>query len=147
MSDQLFWLDAATFDDPHQHRNSVGIDQSGAQGDVLDPQVLQLELAAYFADQPFESTDQKVDADLANMGAQIHEQSCEKCHSDGDSLVLDDAGILAGQWKGYLISTLQDYKNGDRWQPEKMQPATNALSEKDIKALAEYYAREGKKIG
>ena len=59
--------------------------------------------------------------------------------------MLDDAGILAGQWKGYLISTLQDYKNGDRWQPEKMQPATTALGEKDIQALAEYYAREGKK--
>ncbi|AXS84209.1 c-type cytochrome [Marinobacter sp. Arc7-DN-1] len=103
------------------------------------------ELAAYFADQPFESADQKVDEDLASMGAQIHQQSCEKCHSDGGSLVLDDAGILAGQWKGYLISTLQDYKNGDRWQPEKMQPATTALSEKDIQALAEYYAREGKK--
>lgn len=103
------------------------------------------ELAAYFAEQPFESADQEVDEDLAGMGAQIHEQRCEKCHSDGGSLALDDAGILAGQWKTYLVRTLQNYKNGERWQPEKMQPAIEALGEKDINALAEYYAREGKK--
>ncbi len=103
------------------------------------------ELAAYFADQPFESADQKVDEDLAGMGAQIHEQRCQKCHSDGGSLALDDAGILAGQWKAYLVRAMQDYKAGDRWQPEKMQPAMEALSENDITALAEYYAREGKK--
>jgi len=101
--------------------------------------------AAYFAEQPFESADQEVDEDLAGMGAQIHEQRCEKCHSDGGSLALDDAGILAGQWKTYLVRTLQNYKNGERWQPEKMQPAIEALGEKDINALAEYYAREGKK--
>ncbi|MCR8916176.1 cytochrome c-553 [Marinobacter panjinensis] len=103
------------------------------------------ELAAYFAEQPFKSADQKVDEELAGMGAQIHEQRCEKCHSDSGSLALDDAGILAGQWKAYLVRTMQDYKNGDRWQPEKMQPAMEALSEKDIQALAEHYAREGKK--
>ncbi|WP_404362790.1 c-type cytochrome [Marinobacter sp.] len=102
------------------------------------------ELAAYFSDKPFQSADQKFDADLAKMGAQIHEQRCEKCHSDAGSLALDDAGILAGQWKAYLVRTMNDYKKGDRWQPEKMQPAMEALSEKDIRALAEYYAREGK---
>lgn len=104
-----------------------------------------IELAAYFADQPFQSADQTFDEDLAKVGAQIQEQRCAKCHSDGGSLALDDAGILAGQWKAYLISALNDYKNGERWQPEKMGPAIEALSEQDIKALAEYYAREGNK--
>lgn len=103
------------------------------------------ELSAYFADQPFQSAEQKVDEDLAGMGAQIHEQRCEKCHSNAGSLALDDAGMLAGQWKKYLISTLQDYKKGERWQPEKMKPAIESLSDKDIKALAEFYAREGNK--
>lgn len=104
-----------------------------------------IEIAAYFADQPFQSADQTFDEDLAKRGAQIQEQRCAKCHSDGGSLALDDAGILAGQWKAYLISAMNDYKNGDRWQPEKMGPAIEALSEQDIKALAEYYAREGNK--
>lgn len=125
-----------------EEHKGIAEDHCDLAKELSDKQIA--ELAAYFADQPFESADQQVDEDLASMGAQIHDLRCQKCHSDGGSLALDDSGILAGQWKAYLVRTMQDYKAGDRWQPEKMQPAIEALSENDIMALAEYYARTGK---
>lgn len=102
----------------------------------------QIEIAAYFAEQPFKPAQQDVDEELASKGASIHEANCERCHSDAGSLALDDAGILAGQWKHYLIEQFEYYKAGTRWQPEKMQTEMD-LSEDEMKALAEFYAREG----
>lgn len=104
----------------------------------------QIEVAAYFASKPFKPAQQEVDEELAGKGASIHEANCERCHSDGGSLALDDAGILAGQWKHYLIEQFEYYKEDKRWQPEKMQPEMD-LSEEEMKALAEFYAREGLK--
>ncbi|MDT8409178.1 MAG: c-type cytochrome [Wenzhouxiangellaceae bacterium] len=101
------------------------------------------ELAEYYASQPFKPAEQEFDAALADQGESIHAKSCDRCHSDAGSLALDDAGILAGQWKPYLMEQLEYYKAGERWQPEKMAPATEDLSEQDMKALVEYYTREG----
>lgn len=100
-------------------------------------------LAEYYGSQPFQPADQPVDQALAEKGASIHNRSCDKCHAEGGSLKLDDAGILAGQWKPYLIEQMEYFRNGDRWQPEKMQPKMEELSEQDIKALAEFYASQG----
>lgn len=102
----------------------------------------QIEVAAYFASQPFKPAQQEVDEELAGQGASIHEANCERCHSDGGSLALDDAGILAGQWKHYLVEQFEYYKADKRWQPEKMQPEMD-LDESEMQALAEFYAREG----
>lgn len=102
-----------------------------------------VELAEYFASQPFAPADQPFDQALAEQGESIHERNCDKCHTEGGSLDLDDAGILAGQWKPYLIEQMKFFKAGERWQPEKMQPKMEELSEADIEALAEYYASQG----
>lgn len=104
----------------------------------------QIEVAAYFASRSFKPAQQEVDEELAARGASIHEANCERCHSDGGSLALDDAGILSGQWKHYLIEQFEYYKADKRWQPEKMKPEMN-LDEEQMRALAEYYAREGLK--
>ena len=101
------------------------------------------ELSQYFADQTFRPADQAFDAALAETGATIHERQCDKCHTEAGTFTLDDAGILAGQWKKYLMGEMQSYRAGERWQPEKMQPKMDELSEDDVKALVEYYAREG----
>lgn len=105
----------------------------------------QIEVAAYFSGKPFKPAEQEVDEELAAKGASIHEASCERCHSDAGSLALDDAGILAGQWKHYLMHQFRYYKNEERWQPEKMTPEMVDLSDEDMKALAEFYASEGPK--
>jgi len=102
-----------------------------------------LAAAEYYAAQPYSPADQPVDAALAERGAAIHERNCDKCHTEGGSLDLDDAGILAGQWKPYFVEQMQAFQSGDRWQPEKMQPKVDELSADDIKALAEYYAGQG----
>lgn len=104
----------------------------------------QIEVAGYFSEQPFKPAQQSVDAELAGKGASIHEANCERCHSDAGSLALDDAGILAGQWKHYLIEQFEYYKADKRWQPEKMKPEMD-LGEDEMNALAEYYASEGLK--
>lgn len=101
------------------------------------------DLATHFAGQTFSPADQPIDQALADKGASIHKRSCDKCHAEGGSLKLDDAGILAGQWKPYLLKQLRHYKAGERWQPEKMEPEMKKLSEEDMKALAEYYAGQG----
>lgn len=100
-------------------------------------------LAGYFSKLPHQSAEQSVDAALAQTGKAIHEQSCDRCHAEGGSLALDDAGILAGQWRPYLIRTLKSFRADERWQEEKMAEATSELSDDDIKALAEYYVSEG----
>jgi len=101
-------------------------------------------IADYFAAKPFVAADQEFDASMAEKGKSIHEANCERCHTEGGSLALDDAGILAGQWKPYLMEQLEHYKAEKRWQPEKMQPETAKLSDEDMKALVEFYASEGK---
>lgn len=100
------------------------------------------EVSAYFADQDFVAADQPVDATLAAKGKALHEQRCELCHSDGGSFAGDDAGLLAGQWKPYLLATLAEYRSGKRVEPEKMKPQTAALSDDEIKALVEFYASQ-----
>lgn len=101
------------------------------------------ELAAYYASLPVTAPQQEVDEALADRGKSIHTASCDRCHTDGGSLALDDAGILAVQWKQYLLEQFQHYQQGERWQPEKMQPEMDKLSAEDMQALAEFYAREG----
>lgn len=104
-----------------------------------------VEIAGYFSRQPFAAADQEIDEGLAQRGASIHAADCKSCHTESGGLALDDAGILAGQWKHYLMEQFEYYKAGKRWQPEKMQPVMEKLEEEDMKALAEFYAREGLK--
>lgn len=102
-------------------------------------------LSEYYAEKPFVPADQEYDAELAAKGAKIHDRNCQKCHSEGGSLAFDDAGILAGQWKHYLRESFAEYRKDERWQPEKMKPKMEELTDADTRALIEYYAHEGKK--
>lgn len=99
-------------------------------------------LADYFADKPFVVPDQEVDAALAAQGEKLHNAHCSKCHSEGGGLDFDDAGILAGQWRPYLRQTFREYLAHERWQPEKMTPKMDQLSEDDVDALIEYYVSQ-----
>jgi len=87
--------------------------------------------------------EQDCDADLAATGEGIHKTACEKCHSDAGSVKDDEAGILAGQPKAYIIAQLKHYRADER-PPAEMQKPAHGLSDDDITALAEFYAREGK---
>ena len=66
---------------------------------------------------------------------------CAACHGlDGNS-VLPIYPILAGQTSRYLYLQLRDFQEGRR-QNEMMTPMVAGLSRDDMRALADYYARQ-----
>ncbi|HEY0721503.1 MAG TPA: c-type cytochrome [Gammaproteobacteria bacterium] len=97
------------------------------------------ELADYFSGKKFVSAKQPFEAAKAKHGKQVHERSCEKCHSEGGTESEDDTGRLAGQWKSYLELSLKQFKNGERTMPKKMKPKIEALGAEDMDALVHFY--------
>lgn len=99
------------------------------------------ELAAHYAALTFKPMKQPFDAALAKTGEKLHaDAKCEKCHTEGGSVAEDEASLLAGQPKAYILSSLQEVKAGKRTVDEKMDKSIAAMSDADLKALAEYYA-------
>lgn len=96
----------------------------------------------HYSSQAFKPVKQDFDAQLAAKGKAIHDSYCERCHTEGGSVAEDDSSILSGQWKGYLIEEMNNYKNGSRTGDKKMSEAMKPLSAEHIKALAEYYASQ-----
>ena len=107
----------------------------------LDDAMLE-DLAAYYFELPFVAAQQEFDAGLAAAGKAVHEAQCGKCHSDGGSNPDDEAGILAGQWMGYLENAFKQYASGERDQPKQMKEKLDALSADDITALVHFYASQ-----
>ena len=100
------------------------------------------EIAAYYFELPFVPAKQDFDAALAATGKGVHDSLCEKCHSDGGSNADDEAGILAGQWMGYLEATFAEYASGAREQDKSMKDKMDQLSAEDTKALLHFYASQ-----
>ena len=100
------------------------------------------ELAAYYFELPFVAAQQEFDAGLAAAGKAVHDEACDKCHSDGGANPDDEAGIIAGQWMGYLEATFAEYASGARSQDKKMKEKMDALSDADTTALIHYYASQ-----
>lgn len=100
------------------------------------------EVAAYYFELPFVPAKQEFNESLAATGKDIHDEHCDRCHSEGGTNPDDEAGILGGQWMEYLQTTLADYASGDREQPKKMQEKMDQLSEADVAALVNYYASQ-----
>ncbi len=107
----------------------------------LDDATLE-DLALYYFELPFVAAQQEFDAGLAAAGKAVHDAECEKCHSDGGSNPDDEAGILSGQWMGYMKNTFAEYASGAREQDKKMKEKMDALSEADETALFHYYASQ-----
>lgn len=107
----------------------------------LDDAALE-DLALHYFELPFVAAQQEFDAGLAAAGKAVHDEACDKCHSDGGANPDDEAGILAGQWMGYLKNTFADYASGDREQDKKMKEKMDALSDADTTALIHYYASQ-----
>lgn len=96
-------------------------------------------LAAAYAELPYVKAKQDFDADLAAAGKAIHDQNCDRCHSDEGTNPEDEAGMLGGQQMGYLRHNFAVYADGSREQPGKMQEKLDALSADDVEALVHYY--------
>ena len=109
----------------------------------LDEKTIEV-IAAWLATQPFVPVKQVFDAALAATGEKIHQRSCEKCHAQGASLADDDAGVMAGQWRHYLATTMSELRSGQRMMDKKMTPKIKELDDRATAALVEYYVSAGK---
>ena len=64
---------------------------------------------------------------------------CAACHGKNGIGTQDKYPNLAGQKKGYLVSSMKAYKDGTRNNAE-MKPMAATLSPKDIEELATYFS-------
>lgn len=99
-------------------------------------------VAAAYAELPYVPAKQDFDASLAAAGESVHNEHCDRCHSDAGMNVEDEAGMLGGQWMGYLETTFAEYIAGEREQPSKMKDKMDLLGADDVKALLHYYASQ-----
>ena len=100
------------------------------------------DLAAYYFELPFVPAKQDFDPALAEAGKAVHDKLCEKCHSDAGTNPDDEAGILGGQWMGYMKKSFAEYAAGEREQPGQMEEKMNELSDADVEALLHFYASQ-----
>jgi sulfide dehydrogenase cytochrome subunit len=96
-------------------------------------------LAAAYAELPYVKATQDFDAALAAAGQALHDQHCDRCHSDAGTNPEDEAGMLGGQQMGYLRNMFGQYADGSREQPGKMQEKVELLTADDVEALVNYY--------
>lgn len=97
-------------------------------------------IAAAYAELPYVRAKQEFDAALAAKGKAVHDEHCDRCHSDGGTNPADEAGMLGGQMMGYLEATFEEYASGKREQPNKMKEKMDLLNADDFQALVHYYA-------
>ena len=100
------------------------------------------ELAVYYFELPYVAAQQEFDTGLAAAGKAVHDNLCDKCHSEGGGNPDDEAGILSGMWMGYLEDTFAQYASGEREQDKKMKEKMDELSDADTTALIHYYASQ-----
>ena len=69
-------------------------------------------------------------------------KACASCHGQDGRGGQFDHPALAGQYPEYLVSTLTEFKEGDRSNDvySRMRHVAEALTEEEIEALAGYYA-------
>jgi sulfide dehydrogenase cytochrome subunit len=96
-------------------------------------------IAAAYAELDYVKVKQDFDAGLADAGKALHEEHCDRCHSEAGTNPDDEAGLLGGQMMGYLETTFAQFSDGSREQPKKMQEKFDILSADDQKALLHYY--------
>jgi sulfide dehydrogenase cytochrome subunit len=97
-------------------------------------------LSSYFAKQTFKTEPQEHQKELIETGKQLHLDLCNSCHIDLGTGTDDDAPILAGQWKAYLIEQFEHFSSHKRHMTRRMKKKFRKLNNDDKKALIEFYA-------
>jgi sulfide dehydrogenase cytochrome subunit len=96
-------------------------------------------IAAAYATLDYVKFKQDFDAGLAAAGKAVHDEHCDKCHSEAGTNPDDEAGMMGGQPMGYLETTMAQFVDGSRDQPKKMKEKVDMLSADDVTALVHYY--------
>ncbi len=99
-------------------------------------------IAFYLSKQTFVPAQQPSDKKLVSTGKQLHLDLCNDCHGDNGKSAIDDAPILAGQWKTYLIRQFEQISSGERYVTRRMKRKYRKLNDDDKKALIEFYTSE-----
>jgi cytochrome c553 len=101
-------------------------------------------LAAYFAKKSWVPVAQKLDANLVKLGKTVSER-CTGCHGDTGAANDGETPNLNGQWADYIEHELHEYRADSEPLPnKKMRKVAKKLSEEEIKAVAAYFASQGK---
>ncbi len=98
-------------------------------------------LAAHYSALEFVPAKQEFDAGLAEAGAALHAEHCEKCHAEGGRAA-DREPRLAGQWIPYLKTSLKYVPTGEHLVPSVMERRVVDFSAEQIDALMNYYASQ-----
>jgi len=123
-----------------------GDEYRNADGDVTDMNKIAAELsedqinalAEYYSKKSFVPHSQNASVAMANEGAKLFDKKCEKCHSDGGTNPDDDAGIIAGQPKEYLIKQFSYFDDGSREMPKKMAKKFKKLDDQKKLQIIEF---------
>ena len=100
-------------------------------------------VSRYYASKTFVPyKQQNINYSLIAKGKKIYRKNCMRCHSDNGRDPDDDAGILGGQSKTYLISQIAKFKNGKRKGPRKMMRKLKKLKANEITAVINFFASQ-----
>lgn len=101
-------------------------------------------LAAYFAKKPWTPVAQKLDANLVKLG-ENPARRCAACHGDKGASRDGETPNLNGQWAEYLeMDTLKIRDGIIPVTDQRMVKAIKRLSAEEIKAVAAFFASQGK---
>ncbi len=121
-----------------EYRDADGnvTDMNKVVADLSEEQITAL--AEYYAAKSFVPHSQNANLAMADEGAKLFNKKCEKCHSDGGTNPDDDAGILAGQPKQYLINQFSYFDKGEREMPKKMRKKFRKLTDEQKQQIIEF---------
>lgn len=95
-------------------------------------------LGEYYAGKSFVAHSQDVDSVMASAGKKIFDKKCEKCHAEGGTDPEDDAGIIAGQPKDYLVKQFAHFDDESRDMPKKMAKKFKKLTAEEKQKVIEF---------
>ena len=96
-------------------------------------------IALYYAQQTFSPVREQGNKALAAQGKQLHLDLCNDCHGKLGTSAIDDAPILSGQRKPYLVRQFEHMSEHKRYMPRRMKQKFRKLNAQDKLALIEFY--------
>ena len=122
--------------DEYQPEDGEATDMNKLSKDLTEEQINQL--AEYYSKKNFVPHIQSTSKAKVDAGAALFDKNCEKCHSDGGTNPDDDAGIIAGQPKGYQVKQFAHFDDGEREMPKKMKKKFKKLTAEEKQQIIEF---------
>lgn len=102
------------------------------------------DLAAYYAKMPWTPVAQKLDANLVKLGREASRR-CAGCHGVTGASHDGKTPKLNGQWAEYVEMDALKFREGNiQVSDQRMIKAVEKMSVEELKAIAAYYASQGK---